>query len=43
MDNHFDSMCVTIKHKVTASLMDREKEYGLTYVVLSQQSFQTWE
>ena len=37
MHNYFDSICIMIKHKVIMCLMDREKEYGLTYyVVLSQ-------
>ena len=33
MDNYFDSTCVMIKHKVVLSLIDREKEHGLTYYV----------
>ena len=37
MDNYFDSACITIKHKVVVSLIDREKENELTYyVVLSR-------
>ena len=37
MCNYFSSICITIKHKVFVSLIDREKEYGLTYyVALSQ-------
>ena len=29
--NYFDSIYMTIKHKVAVYLMDREKEYRLTY------------
>ena len=37
IDNYFDGIYVIIKYKVVASLMDREKEYRLTYyVALSQ-------
>ena len=31
MHNYFDSTYMTIKHKVVVCLMDREKEYRLTY------------
>ena len=37
MHNYFDSTCMTIKHKVVIYLMDREREYGLTYYVASSQ------
>ena len=33
MDNYFDSTCMIIKHKYIISLIDREKECGLTYYV----------